>query len=287
MRVLVTGANGQLGKELLRVLPEQGHTVIGKDRTKLDIADSFSVEVAIDEARPDVLINCAAWTKVDAAESEPDAAHRVNALGAELVAKSCAAHDILLCHISTDYVFDGKATTPIPESAPASPLSVYGKTKLAGENAIRSHAKRHQIVRTSWLYGQQGPNFVLTMLRLGKEKPSLRVVNDQQGAPTWTGNLAPALAKLIELDFNGTLHITNSGQTTWCQFARAIFEAVDISTPVEAITTEEYPLPAPRPRYAVLSNRAWHELGQPLLPDWRDGLKSYMKSLEPAGVQAV
>ena len=275
MRILVFGAGGQLGRELAS-LHDTEDTIIGLDRASCDIAVPDAAARALHEHEPDAVINCAAWTKVDAAESQPDAAFRANAEGPRLLAEACNQHGVLLCHISTDYVFDGTAATPIPETAPTSPLGVYGASKLAGENAIRQVTPRHLIVRTSWLYGQDGPNFVLTMLRLGAERDELRVVSDQRGAPTWTGHLAPALLRLVELGVPGTYHLSNAGETTWDAFASAILRTADLGARVIPISTSEYGAPAPRPAYSVLDNRAWRLLGQAPFPPWETGLHDYM-----------
>lgn len=280
MRILVTGARGQLGRELIGFLGKSTHEFVGVTHADCDVTSARSIARTMAEVSPDAVINCAAWTKVDAAETERDATFAVNAAGPGLLASECARRESLLCHISTDYVFDGIATTPYREDAVTHPLSVYGASKLAGEVAVRAVAPRHQIVRTAWLYGQDGPNFVLTMLRLARERDELRVVADQHGAPTWTGHLAPTLVHLVELGVEGatgTFHLTNSGVTTWHGFAEAIVSDAGFPVPVVAITTPEYPTPAPRPRYAVLENAAWRHLGNPPLPPWRDGLRGYLR----------
>jgi dTDP-4-dehydrorhamnose reductase len=275
VRVLVVGAGGQLGRELTG-LTRHAHQVIGLTRAQCDITSVDAAVLALREHAPDAVINCAAWTKVDAAETEQDAAFRANAVGPRVLAQACEAAGVLLCHISTDYVFDGTATSPIPETARTNPLGVYGASKLAGEDAIREVTPQHQIVRTSWLYGQQGPNFVLTMLRLGAEREELRVVCDQRGAPTWTGHLAPALLRLVELGVPGTYHLSNAGETTWDAFAAAIMAAAGLRARITPITTAEYGAPAPRPGYSVLDNAAWRALGEPPLPHWQDGLRAYL-----------
>jgi dTDP-4-dehydrorhamnose reductase len=277
MRVLVFGAGGQLGRELLALQGDAGHRIAGLTRAQCDIAEPGAAVEALRAHRPDAVINCAAWTKVDAAETQHDDAFRANADGPRLLAQACSAADVLLSHVSTDYVFDGTATAPVPEDAPTNPLGVYGASKLAGEEAVRSLAPRHQVVRTSWLYGQDGPNFVLTMLRLGAEREELRVVADQRGAPTWTGHLAPALLRLIERGTTGTYHLTNSGETTWFDFARSIMRCAGLPARIEPTTTADYGAPAPRPAYSVLDNRAWRELGEAPLPPWEDGLAAYLQ----------
>jgi len=213
---------------------------------------------------------------VDAAEAEEAAAHAVNAEGPRVLAEACQPRGILLCHLSTDYVFDGTATEPIDEAAAPNPRSAYGRGKLAGETAVRVALASHQIVRTAWLYGQEGPNFVLTMLRLARERGALRVVADQWGSPTWTGHLAPALVRLVECGTPGTYHLTNSGSTSWHGFAQAIVEEAGLDVPVEAIPSSDFPTPAPRPAYSVLANRAWEGLGEAPLPPWREGLRAYL-----------
>jgi len=276
MRILVLGAGGQLGRELVQATTS--HEVVGLTRAACDIAEPGAASRALEQSRPDAVVNCAAWTKVDAAEEHRDEAFRANAEGPRLLAEACAGAHVLLCHISTDYVFDGTATAPIPEDAPTHPLGVYGESKLAGEEAIRAVDGRHQIVRTSWLYGQDGPNFVLTMLRLGAERDELRVVADQRGAPTWTGHLAPALLRLVELETPGTYHLTNGGETTWCDFARAIMRSAGLRARVEPTTTEEYGAAAPRPAYSVLDNAAWRALGEAPIAQWQAGLSAYLSS---------
>jgi len=283
MRVLVTGAKGQLGSELTPVLERAGHQALAVSRAECDITNPPDIDAVLLRHRPDAVINCAAWTRVDAAESEPDAVHRVNVVGPRLLAEACNSEAINLCHISTDFVFDGTATKPIDESAAPHPLGVYGRTKLEGENEVRRLTSRHLIVRTSWLYGQDGPNFVLTILRLVRERDRLRVVADQRGCPTWTGHLAPALARLLERGTTGTFHISNSGETTWHGFARAIVELAGLDVPVDPITTAEYPTPARRPVYSVLDNRAWRLLGEPPLPEWHEGLAGYINQLRERG----
>jgi dTDP-4-dehydrorhamnose reductase len=279
MRVLVTGAGGQLGGDLREALVRSGHEAAPASRThghRLDIADAESVESALRDMNPDAIVNCAAWTAVDAAEADADGAYRANALGPRILAAAANAQGVPLMHISTDFVFDGNASEPIDEWAAERPLGVYGASKLAGEREVRALCPRHQIVRTAWLYGRNGPNFVLTMLRLARERGALRVVADQHGSPTWTGHLAPALVRLVELGIPGTYHLANSGATTWHGFASAIVEEAGLPVPVTAIATDEYPTPARRPAYSVLDARAWRLLGEPPLPDWRVGLRAYL-----------
>ncbi len=284
MRLLITGGDGQLGRELADGATAAGHEVHTTDRAVCDIADTQDVTRTLDETDPEVLVNCAAWTQVDAAETDPDGAYRVNALGPRVLAAACGSRDVLLVQVSTDYVFDGSATSPMDEWHPARPRSAYGASKLAGECEVRSLARRHQVVRTSWLYGRDGPNFVLTMRRAAAQGRPLRVVSDQVGTPTWTGHLAPALLRLIARDLPGTFHLTNSGGVSWHGFAEAILGP---GTPVEAIGTADWPTPAPRPAYSVLDNRVWRLLGEAPLPDWRDGLRGYLTWLREQGAPAA
>jgi dTDP-4-dehydrorhamnose reductase len=283
VRILLTGGNGQLGRELFDVATSAGHHVDSTDRDDCNIADPIEVSRTIDSTGPDAIVNCAAWTQVDAAEENVDAAFLINAIGPRVLAAACAARKLMLVQISTDYVFDGTATQPIDEWHPAAPRSVYGVTKLAGENEVRTLAARHQVIRTSWLYGRHGPNFVLTMLRAAAAGRQLRVVSDQLGAPTWTGHLAPALLRLLERDLCGTFHVTNAGSTSWHGFAEEIFELAGVNTHVAPISTAEYPTPAPRPAYSVLDNRALRLFGEPALPDWREGVRTYIGQLRAQG----
>jgi dTDP-4-dehydrorhamnose reductase len=276
----VLGTPGQLSGDLVDAGTRQGHEMIGLTHRECDVTDAAAVGRAIAEAHPAAVINGAAWTAVDAAEDHEAEAEAVNATGAGIVASACAAAGIRCCHVSTDYVFDGEATSPIPEDAPAAPRSVYGRSKWHGEVAVREHCPDHLIVRTSWLYGRTGPNFVLTMLRLASERPQLRVVADQQGTPTWTGHLAPAMLRLLEVGPPGTYHLTNSGVTTWYGLAVAAVSAGDVPVDVVPITTAEYPTRAVRPAYSVLENRAWRSLGEPPLPAWQEGLGAYLASLD-------
>jgi len=283
MRILITGANGQLGSELRRTLTGGAHELTALGSAECDVRDPVVVDSVLSQVRPDAVINCAAWTAVDAAESHREATFAVNADGPANLARACRTHRALLCQMSTDFVFDGAGHVPIDESVDPNPLSVYGASKLVGENAVRDTLPyAHLIVRTSWLYGWRGPNFVVTMLRLARERDRLRVVADQTGSPTWTGHVAPALLRLLESDAQGTFHLSDSGSTTWHGFAVAIMEEAGLEIPVDAIATSDYPTPARRPRYSVLDNRHWRELGSAPLPQWREGLQAYIASGVPA-----
>jgi dTDP-4-dehydrorhamnose reductase len=279
VKLLVLGAGGQVGSETVRAGGLLGHDVVAATRQMCDITDADQVVAALQEHRPDAVINCAAWTAVDAAEDNEEAAALLNAEAPALLASACAERHIRLCHISTDYVFDGSATSPIPENAPPNPLSAYGRTKLAGEVAVRERCPDHLIVRSSWIFGGTGPNFVLTMLRLIEDGDPLRVVADQRGGPTWAGHLGLALVRLVNVGPAGTYHLTNAGETTWHGLASAIVEDTGADVEVVPIPTGEFPTKAIRPRYSVLDNGAWRALGEAPLPNWRDGLQAYLGSL--------
>ena len=277
--MLITGAGGQLGRELQRRLAASPHEVTALSHEQWDISQPGAADAVMSEVRPDAVLNCAAWTRVDAAESQVEAAYSVNATGPELLAQACARADALLVHLSTDYVFDGEAPDAVDERTPPHPLNVYGASKLAGEEAIRAATPKHQIVRTSWLFGQQGPNFVLAILSRARRGEPLRVVADQEGAPTWTGHLAPALIRLAERGDAGTFHLSNSGSTTWHGLAGAILEETGLDVPLAAVTTADFGAPARRPPRSILDNRAWRMLGEPPLPPWRHGLRDYLVEL--------
>jgi len=282
VRLLILGSRGQLGRELAARGGAAGHAITAVDIDECDITDPAAVDRWLTASGAEAVINCAAWTRVHAAETETEAAYRGNAIGPRVVAARCETAGVLLTHLSTDFVFDGTATEPIDEEAIPNPLSVYGASKLAGEEEVRQGCRRHQVVRTAWLYGQDGPNFVLTILRLVREQRPLRVVADQRGTPTWTGHLAPAILRLVELGVPGTYHLTNSGETSWHGFAEAVLAECGVDRPIDAITTADYPTPARRPAYSVLENRAWRRLGEPPLPDWREGLRGYIAELAAA-----
>src|SRR5690242_1758662 len=264
MRLLLLGAGGQLGQEITAA--SDNVELIGRTRAQADIADSNAVAAELDEAQPDIVVNAAAYTKVDKAESERDEAYRVNAIGPGTVASLCARAQIPLIHISTDYVFDGTKPGPYVEADPAAPLGIYGASKLAGEEVVRERHKKHVILRTSWVYGKFGSNFLKTILRLASERDELKIVADQRGSPTSTGDLAHAIFGLAprlargtaEADW-GTYHFTGEGETNWCQFADEILSRREKwagSRPrLTPITTAEYPTAARRPANSVMDNR--------------------------------
>lgn len=273
MRILVTGANGQLGSELVDLYASRaGDEVLGLDLPDLDITAADSVAAAFADFAPDVVINCAAWTAVDAAEENEESAFVVNADGPRVLAEACAASDAWLVQVSTDYVFSGEASSPYAEDAAPDPRSAYGRTKLAGEIAVQELLPdRHYIVRTAWLYGLQGNNFVKTMLRLEKEHETVRVVDDQIGQPTFARDLAAQIALLVDArPAAGVFHGTNSGDVSWCGFTQEIFRRIGADpNRVIAVTSEEFVRPAPRPAYSVLGHDRWAEVGIPEMRDWQ------------------
>ncbi|MFZ4806449.1 MAG: dTDP-4-dehydrorhamnose reductase [Hyphomicrobiaceae bacterium] len=281
--VLVIGQRGQLARALARHPSIGGHPVRCLGRAELDATDTAALDAALHAAAPVVIVNAAAYTAVDKAESEPAAALALNAALSGALAAHAAAQGIPLIHVSTDYVFDGTGTRPYREDDPIAPLGVYGATKAEGERLIRQALPRHVILRTAWVWSEDGHNFVKTMLRLGREREEVRVVADQRGSPTYAGDLAAAIATLAAAAVTdrerlawGTHHLTNRGETTWHGFAAAVFAeaaAVGLKTPrLTAITTADYPTPARRPAYSVLDTTAAERRLGVALPDWRTSL---------------
>jgi dTDP-4-dehydrorhamnose reductase len=272
---LVAGAGGMLGRDLVEVLGDRKHTALS--HAELDITDAAAVLGAVDGH--DIVVNAAAWTAVDDAESHEAAAFAVNALGAANLAAACAQTSARLVHVSTDYVFSGAfsgdATTPYPERAPMAPRSAYGRTKAAGEWAVRATLpEQAYVVRTAWLYGAHGGNFVKTMVRLAGERETLDVVDDQRGQPTWSRDVAGQIVALVEADAPaGTYHATSAGETTWFGLARRIFELLGTDPErVRPTTSDRFPRPAPRPAYSVLGHDAWQAAGLAPIRDWRAAL---------------
>jgi dTDP-4-dehydrorhamnose reductase len=284
-RWLITGSYGQLGTDLQAVLAASADEVQAVDVDVLDITDTVAVNDAIAAFRPDVLVNAAAYTAVDAAEENEELAYRVNATGPAVLASAIARHGGKLVHVSTDYVFAGDAERPYEVSDEPDPRSAYGRTKLAGERAVREMLPdSSQIVRTAWVYGATGANFVKTMARLESERETVSVVDDQRGSPTWSADLARALVELARSDAApGIYHCTGSGDTTWFGFTKAIFEELG-ADPARVLptTTAEFPRPAPRPAYSVLSDAAWRAARLRPMPDWRDALHAAFAEAGPA-----
>ena len=271
MKMLVTGAGGQLGKELAEVLPARGHEVVVLGREKLDVADPKTVEEAVGDHAPGLVINAAAFTNVDGCETEEDLAYAVNALGPRNLAVSCERQGIELLHVSTNYVFDGMEGRPYEPFDPPRPISAYGRGKLAGEEYVKHLSSRWYLVRSAGVYGR-GHNFVRTMLRVGKERDSLKVKDDEYVSPTYALDLAVAVAEIAESGLYGLYHATNSGSCSWYEFAREIFALADLDVEVAPVPASEYPLPAARPANGVLS-----PLGSPVLRDWREALAEYLE----------
>jgi len=275
LRVLITGATGMLGSDLGEACLARGHRVYAAGRADLDITDAGAVEETVAELRPDVVVNCAAWTDVDGAEADERGAMRINDAAAASVAGAAAAHGAKVVQISSDYVFDGAKGTPYVESDLPAAISAYGRSKQAGETSVAIANPRHMIVRSSWLFGTGGANFVATMLRIAGEQPEVIVVSDQVGTPTYTPHLAAALAELIEGDEFGIHHLSAAGQCSWYEFAQEIFDQAGEECRVMAGTTEMLARPAPRPYYSVLGT----ERPDPIkLPEWRQGLREYLRA---------
>ncbi|MDX1387840.1 MAG: dTDP-4-dehydrorhamnose reductase [Acidobacteriota bacterium] len=274
MRVTVTGAAGQLGRALVAGLA--GHEVTGLTREDLDITSPGRFREAIERTRPDILINSAAYTDVDGAESDRESVFRVNAEGPGHLARATAEAGIPLLHVSSDYVFDGEADSPYTEFDLTGPVSVYGWSKLAGEDAVRTTNPMHYIVRTAWLYAVEGSNFPNTIRKLAG-RPDVRVVDDQTGSPTYAPHLAEAIARLMVTGSFGTYHLAGRGGATWHELACALFEELGSDTPVAPVSTSEFPRPAPRPRYSVLATAMQPEI---LLPPWQEGLRAFVGELE-------
>jgi len=275
MKVVVTGAQGQLGSDLISVLRNQSE-VIGLGRKECDITNEAQCIAVINQYKPDVVIHAAAYTAVDLAETEADQAFAVNSYGTRNVVLAAEAAHAKCCVISTDYVFDGTGVLPYSEYDQTNPQSTYGKSKLAGERLTETLSSKYFIVRTSWVYGKSGNNFVKTMLKLCSEKDRLKVVHDQIGSPTYTVDLAQFLAELVQTERYGIYHASNSGSCSWYEFAKAIFEESGITVQVDPCTTEEFPRPAPRPRYSVMDHQSIRANGFTDLRPWREALRAFL-----------
>ncbi len=271
MRVLVTGANGQLGQELAKLLPERGYEVRALSRRELDIADPASVDRAVEDHSPELLINAAAYTNVDGSETETGTAYAVNALGPRNLAQACERRGCELLHVSTNYVFDGESDRPYEPFDLPNPISAYGRTKLAGEEYVKHLSSRWYLVRTAGVYGR-GHNFVRTMLQVARERDVLKIKDDEFISPTYARDLAEGIAEVVETGLYGLYHLTNSGSCSWYEFAEEIFSLSGTEIEVLPIPTSEYPLPAARPANGVLSS-----LGGPMLRHWREALADYLE----------
>lgn len=269
-RILVTGANGMLARDLCPMLEDADFEVIETTRNELDVTDELQVRRVISDVKPDYVIHCAAYTNVDKAEEEPEIAELVNAKSAEYIAKACNSNNAVMIYISTDYVFDGTKKTPYVPDDTTNPTGAYGLSKLHGEEAVRKFCPAHYIIRTSWLYGHHGKNFVETMISLA-EKTELKVVDDQVGCPTWTVDLSDAIISFIDEEPPfGTYHACGAGSTSWYGFAKEIFDLMSLNVKLIPCTTEEFPRPAKRPAYSVMDNDG-------LLRDWKQALQEYIE----------
>ncbi|WP_407413290.1 dTDP-4-dehydrorhamnose reductase [Methanobrevibacter sp.] len=279
MKILITGSNGMLGHDLDKVLADKHELVLTTSKT-LDITDKQHIIDFICDVKPDIVINSAAYTDVDACEENQGLAYCVNGEGVRNLALACKEVDCALVHISTDYVFDGTAREPIGEDGEIGPISVYGKSKLKGEEAILEILDKYFIVRTAWLYGINGKNFPKTMLELAKNHHEITVVYDEVGTPTYTPDLARAISDLIETDYYGIYHLTNSGSCSWCEFARYIFEVAEVDVEVIPVTASEFARPAPRPSYSVLDNKNWIQKGFKPLRDYKEAIREYIELIK-------
>lgn len=276
MKVIITGAKGQLGKELLKQFNEKyKYEIIDTDRSILDITNMENVNTFIYEKSPDVVINCAAHTAVDLCETDIENAYKINALGPRNLAIACEKIGAKFVQVSTDYVLDGNATMPIKEDEITNPNSIYGKSKLMGENFTKQFCSKYFIIRTAWLYGE-GNNFVRTMLKLSETHSELNVVDDQIGSPTSTVDLAKVIISLIHTEYYGIYHATCEGQCSWYDFAKKIFEIKNIDIKINPVTSNEFKRAAPRPKYSVLDNFMLKLVGLNSFRQWEDALKEYL-----------
>lgn len=281
-RWVITGAGGMLGRDLIAGLAQAGEQPAGLARRELDITDGAAVRAALSRHRPDIVVNCAAWTGVDDAETHESEALAVNGHGAANLAGACAGTGARLVQVSTDYVFAGDSARPYAEGDATGPRTAYGRTKLAGEQAVlRELPADGYVLRTAWLYGAHGPNFVRTMIRCERERPAVDVVDDQHGQPTWTADVARAVIALVRSGASaGVYHATSSGSVTWYGFAREIFGLLGADPArVRPVTTAEFPRPAPRPAYSVLGHDAWAAAGLGPLPGWQESLRRALPGL--------
>ena len=279
MRVLVTGVKGQLGYEVCRKLTARGIENRGVDIDDFDLTDEKAVMEAISAYRPDAVVHCAAYTAVDRAEENEDVCRAVNVDGTRFVARACRAVDAKMVYFSTDYVFSGTGEDFYEVDSPKGPQSVYGWTKLEGEEAVRETLEKYFILRISWVFGINGGNFVRTMLRLSNDHDTLRVVNDQIGSPTYAHDLAPLICDMLATEKYGTYHATNEGFCSWAEFAEAIMKAADRPTRIIPVTTEEYGAKAARPLNSRMSKKSLDEAGFARLPSWQDALRRYLAEL--------
>ena len=280
MKVLVTGAKGQLGTDLMNELAKRGIEGIGVDVEEMDITDAEACRRVIKASGADAVIHCAAYTAVDAAEDNVELCRRINGEGTRNVAQACTEADVKLMYISTDYVFDGQGTRPWEPDDERHPLNVYGQTKYEGELAVEELSDKYFIVRIAWVFGVAGKNFIKTMLRLGKERGAVSVVDDQVGSPTYTYDLARLLVDMIQTDKYGRYHATNEGLCSWYEFAKEIFRQAGMDVPVTPVSSSEFPAKATRPSNSRMSKEKLSENGFERLPAWQDALGRFLKEIE-------
>lgn len=278
MKVIVTGSKGQLGTDVMAELLKIGAEPVGADLPELDITDSQAVENFLKNSDADAVIHCAAFTNVDIAESEKEACKTINVDGTLNIARTCAKRGMKLLYLSTDYVFGGDGEAPFETDSPTLPCNYYGETKLAGEKAVAENCEKHFIIRISWVFGENGKNFVKTMLRLSKERSEITVVNDQIGSPTYTKHLAVLLCKMVTTEKYGTYHATNEGFCSWAEFAAKIMELSGSQAKIVPIPSSEYKSVAARPANSRLSKKSLDLNGFDRLPHWQDALKEFLKS---------
>ena len=279
MKILVTGYNGQLGFDVVKELQKRNIECKGVDRDDFDITDSDAVHDYINTYNPDAVIHCAAYTAVDKAEDEPEICKKVNVTGSENIARVCAENDIKMVYISSDYVFGGAGSKAFETDAPINPCNVYGESKADGEKAVASLCKKHFIIRTSWVFGLNGGNFVKTMLRLAETHSELSVVDDQIGSPTYTPDLAVLICDMVVSDKYGTYHATNENYCSWAQFASEIMRLKNKNVKINPVTTAQYGAKALRPLNSRLSKKSLDDAGFNRLPTWQDALKRYLTLL--------
>jgi dTDP-4-dehydrorhamnose reductase len=279
-KILVTGADGQLGNEIQSLAVKfPNYEMIYTDLPNLDITDKSNLYKNLEDIQPSIILNCSAYTAVDKAESEPELAHRVNALALKNLGEISQIKNIYLVHISTDFVFDGEKSSPYTEEDTTNPLGIYGKSKLEGEKILLSMKPESWVIRTSWLYSSYGKNFVKTMIQLGKSKPELGVIFDQVGTPTYAKDLAYVILNSLPIRPNGIYHFSGEGVASWYDFARKILKIKGIETNVKPIETSEYPTPAKRPRFSVLNKKKIKSDLQIEIPHWEDSLETCLQSL--------
>ncbi|MDR0306887.1 MAG: dTDP-4-dehydrorhamnose reductase [Chitinispirillales bacterium] len=280
MKILAIGSGGQLGYDFVEQAEIAGHSVFGVDYPQINITDKISVDRCVNDINPDIIVNCAAFTAVDLCEEQPEEAFRVNAAACAALALTARETNALLIHFSTDYVFDGKASVPYTEQSRTNPQSVYGRSKLRGEEIIAENCPDYMIFRIAWLYGMHGNNFVKNIRKFAdaafKEGRPLKVVNDQFGTPTWTVSVCRQILSVLDKDDRGIFHCTSEGECSWFDFAKAVVTASGINVDVNPCTTEEFPRPAPRPAYSVLENARFKAMGVNIMPDWRSGFKEFI-----------